>query len=208
MKWMLAMVVALCCLVSAPAVASEPSGPEFVNEWSTMPPQLWSQRVRRARTTTTVGVTLLVPASVILVGGMGIAAVGDSDALLGAGLGGGFFGLLGTYPLYAGTGSLGRALAASGSPQDKTLRYVAIGAQVLGVVALVAAMGTGYISLLAVSLGFGAVHVNTSLALGFRALKRSRGLAETPVTARRMQWMPMLAPTRNRGVVAGLALRF
>ena len=50
--------------------------------------------------------------------------------------------------------------------------------------------------------------IEDAAALGFRALKSSRGLAETPVTARRMQWMPMLAPPRNRGVVAGLALRF
>lgn len=212
MKSLIAMFVAVCCLLSTPALASEAAppmeAPVVVNEFSTMTPAEWSRRVRRARTTTSLGIALMIPADVILLGGMGIAAVGDSDALLAAGLGGAFFGLAGTYPIYSGTGSLRRALIASGSPQTKVLKNISIGSQVASVVMFVVAAGTGDVRLFAVSLGFAAVHVNTSLVMGFQALKRSRGLADTPVVTQRVQWAPVVAPTPHGGLVGGLVMQF
>lgn len=204
----LAMVLVLIALVLPSAVHAS----EVVEEpvaTGAISPETWERKVRSARGMNTLGLAFLLPASPILVGGTAIALVGDSDAILVAGLGGGMLGLIGTLPVYAGVYNLDRYLRdARGAKPSPLLFHTSVAFQATGILLMGAAIATGEVGFLIAGVAAGTVQVHLTIAMAFHRNRLSRDLAASPPVARAPRVLPMLAPMGRQGAVAGLVGSF
>lgn len=209
MNYLALLLLALALLVPAgPALASEAEVVETPPALS-ITPDAWERKVRGARGMNTLGLVFLIPASPVLVGGITVALVGDSDAILVAGLGGGMLGLIGTLPVYAGVYNLDRYLRdGRGAKPSPVLFHTSVALQGVGVVLMGVAIATGEVGFLIAGVGAGAVQVHLTMAMALHRNKLSRDLASTPPVARGPRVLPVLAPMGRQGAVAGLAGSF